>query len=89
MEAALEHRLQLLEQQLLTVDAAYMAAQCREVVLQGEVQRPLAAVASAPAAHQQRAAAAIDTRTLGRPDTFWDDASKWQDWKTVMTARLR
>ncbi len=55
-------RLQQLEQQLVTVDAAFMVVQRREGALQVEVQRLTAAAASGPAlVVQQRAAATRDT----------------------------
>ena len=81
-EAALEARLQQLEQQLRTVDAAFMDSTRREALLQAEVLRISTATGSLSAAPRST----IDTRTLGKPDTFNGEAGKWSDWKTVMTA---
>ena len=82
LDAAVELRFQQLEGQLHTVDAAYMAATRREGVLQAEVQRLSAAVTTGATAPRST----IDTRTLGKPDTFSGEPGKWGDWKTVMTA---
>ena len=82
MEAALEHRLLQMEQQMRAVDAAFMEATRRETVLQAEVIRLSAASGSTAPAPKS----SIDTRTLGKPDNFNGEAGKWSDWKTVMTA---
>ena len=72
MEAALESRLQLLEGQLQTVDAAFMAATRREVALQSEVQR----LSTQAATGSTGPRSTIDTRTLGKPDTFSGEPGK-------------
>ena len=82
LDAAVELRFQQLEGQLHTVDAAFMAATRREVVLQAAVQR--LSVAATTGATAPRST--IDTRTLGKPDTFSGEQGRWSDWKTVTTA---
>ena len=82
LDAAVGLRLQRLGGQLHTVDVAFVAATGREVLLQAEVQRLSTAAATGSTAPRST----IDTRTLGKPDTFSGEQGRWSDWKTVMTA---
>jgi hypothetical protein len=70
-EQALQQRLQAMEGELLAQRAA-------NAQLQAQVSR---AAASTPA---QRSV--VDTRGLGKPDSFDGAAAKWRDWKVVMTS---
>ncbi len=69
---------QALQQRLMAVEGELLAQRGANVQLQAQASR---AAASTPA---QRSV--VDTRGLGKPDSFDGAASKWRDWKVVMTS---
>ena len=71
--ADLQTRLQLMEQELLQQRAA-----------NGALQAIVAAAQTAAAQPAAQPRSVIDTRGLGRPETFDGSVSKWRDWKVVM-----
>ena len=84
----MEDRIGQLEEALRTMATSLQQAEGREQQLTVEVQR-LGQVAQAPPPPATPAAAqrtGVDTRTLGKPDTYHGEEAKWQDWKTVLMA---
>jgi len=71
-EAALQTRLQAMETELLQQRA-------HNATLQSQVSTTAAQTSVVTRS-------VVDTRGLGKPDSFDGTASKWRDWKVVLTA---
>ena len=71
-EAVLAQRLQAMEGELL-------AQRAQNTLLQNQVTSTAARTSTV-------ARSVVDTRGLGKPDTFDGNSAKWRDWKVVMTS---
>ena len=82
--AALEENLTQLAQQL--TGARQRENQLDEAVRQLQESAAASLRAVPPrAAERERKKQVIDTRNLGKPEVYGGDASKWRDWKVLLT----
>ena len=75
----MEEAFNQMQQRMLALEGELMQQRQMNQLLQATVSRT---AASAPV---QRASV-VDTRGLGKPDSFDGSGSKWRDWKVVMTS---